>query len=654
MTFLAFASQVHANFTRMSKSELFTVNRNGVSLFDEYLKAFPVGSNPVYKTNTEHNCNTCHSFIRAIGHVVAINNGVIETVWDGVLGEPYATVAFHLANLVRTMPINGIFRTNEPSAGRMYNFDIHGTRFEHLHAAIARAHLSATPGAARGFAETTAGVFRRGLEELTMEALTTVKDLIDSRSLYRGEEHVGALDSLIKLHRDYPRTGTETAKSLFVWSRVNDQATRFKNTVIGTLVEDLSKGVDTAAAVASFEAKVAPSNYKRPTAVVTTTMVDQALATVRDLGLKSALYRRHAHIEDVSVNNVLFVDNAVRGQMRDALKDLIAPAVKPMRAPTAVDESISAAEFLSTVLPGARKVEAGIRSNHLGAFVSLTTAVDPTAKSLYKWSNPFAWTYIGNVADSIKQRVKKAGGNINAHLRVSLAWFNFDDLDIHVTLPRGTHVYFGNKEDILDVDMNAGYGTSREAVENLAWTRSKLTDGLYKVWVNQWAPREDKDVGFTVEMEHEGTTRTFQYDKRLPHMLNVPVFDFMVQAGKVVALTPHLTETPTTKTQWGVTTDTWTPVDSIMSSPNYWDDNAVGNKHLFFILKGCANPEPIRGLYNEFLRSDLDKHRKVLEVIGSRVVCEPEPRQLSGVGFSSTRPDSIMLKVDGRPFNILF
>jgi hypothetical protein len=100
------------------------------------------------------------------------------------------------------------------------------------------------------------------------------------------------------------------------------------------------------------------------------------------------------------------------------------------------------------------------------------------------------------------------------------------------------------------------------------------------------------------------------------------------------------------------------PVDTLLASPNHWGGQAVGNKHWFFILKGCKNPEPARGIYNEFLRSDLEPHRKVFEALGAKTKCEPTNDQLSGIGFSSTRSDEATVVVKGRSrikaYNIKF
>jgi hypothetical protein len=85
----------------------------------------------------------------------------------------------------------------------------------------------------------------------------------------------------------------------------------------------------------------------------------------------------------------------------------------------------------------------------------------------------------------------------------------------------------------------------------------------------------------------------------------------------------------------------------MMLSPNHWDKNEAGNRHHFFVLDGCTNPERARGFYNEILRSDLIPHRKVFELLADKMKCEESSEQLSGVGFSSTKRDEIICKVNG-------
>jgi hypothetical protein len=72
------------------------------------------------------------------------------------------------------------------------------------------------------------------------------------------------------------------------------------------------------------------------------------------------------------------------------------------------------------------------------------------------------------------------------------------------------------------------------------------------------------------------------------------------------------------------------------------------------MLEGCHNNEPARGIYNEFLHSSLERHRKVFEVLGDKTKCQPGHKQLSGVGFSSTRGDTMVVRVAGQNINKLY
>jgi hypothetical protein len=93
--------------------------------------------------------------------------------------------------------------------------------------------------------------------------------------------------------------------------------------------------------------------------------------------------------------------------------------------------------------------------------------------------------------------------------------------------------------------------------------------------------------------------------------------------------------------KWGLTTGQTVPVDMVVLSPNHWGppEERRGNKHHIFSLRGCKNPDPARGFFNEFLRTDLIPHRKVFEVLDAKTMCPPSDDQISGVGFSSTRHD---------------
>ncbi|MDB2578776.1 hypothetical protein N9Y00_07025 [Tateyamaria sp.] len=660
-TFSDFSIMVEEQFHRMSEHELYIVDSDRDTITATYLAAFPEGTNPIFRTNTEHDCSCCKQFIRGLGNVVAIIDGQIVSVWDVPgIGFPYNIVATKMSEYVKSLPIRSVFRTQERQYGAAVTHEYMdgGTHaWNHFVGRVADRHRKSDADAVRGRINSVCGVLKRGLETLTLEALDQVVELIDANALYRGAEHLSAVAGFRSLKIRYDKSSN---KELFIWEQVSNNNARFRNTVIGTLVQDLSEGVELEQAVKSFETKVAPENYKRPTALITPRMVEAAMDTVRELGLESALQRRHAKISDVSVNNVLFVDNAVRGLMQDSDLTALLMEEAVTSAPNLDGATeIAIDDFLANVLPGKTSMELLVENSMLSNFASLTAPV-LEGNRLFKWGNSFGWSYDGNVADSVKQRVKAAGGRVDARFRVSLGWFNFDDLDIHVVEPSGEEIYYGHKRSRsgghLDVDMNVSNNGSREAVENVCW--DNLKDGEYKVLVHNFTKRESIDVGFELDCEFDGVPVKFHYPKAVKDKEKVKAVAFKVKGGKVVQMgmgNNAMTQGSVSQDKWGVRTETLVKVNTLVTSPNHWDEaHAIGNKHWFFILDGCRNPDPVRGIYNEFLRSDLEQHRKVFEILGDKTKCPVADDQLSGLGFSSTREAGAKVIVDRRAYNIQF
>lgn len=655
--FKPFAEAVWNRFNEFQSSNdvLFIKGSDNRALEQVYLESFPEGTNKVFKTNLEYDCNCCKNFIRNIGSVIQVSNGKIKTIWDiEGLEYPFNIVAEKMNEYVLSQPIHSIFLTEEKQYGAERTHDhTNGIMWNHFYANInAKFYKPKTTAELKGKYKTNVDVLSRSLTSITNDAIKTVIELIESNSIYRGQEFLSSVKSFKKLKDQLKNTRGITIDE-FSWENANKPGSLIKNTVIGTLLVDLSEGVDESTAVRSYESKIAPMNYKRPTALVTKTMLDNAAKKIQELGVESALYRRHATLADVSINDVIWADHSAKQKMKSdsklsALIDTHGNKQKSavMSKDTGIEIAIE--DFIASVVPKTKSMQLLFVSK--SNLMSVTAPIDASAKSILKWNNNFAWTYNGNVTDSVKDRVKAAGGNVNAPFRISLSWFNTDDLDIHVHAPHYGNISYYEKKGCLDVDMNVSGPLRRDAVENVSFIN--VYDGVYQVSVNNFRKRETVDVGCSIQVEFDG--KIFNYSKSTAigsheKFLTINVKNSVLQS--IFVNQKSITETTDSISTdiWGIKTNTFIPVETLMYSPNHWSGNSVGNKHYLFILEGCKVDEELNGFFNEYLSADFSEHRKAFELFSNKLKVEVANEQLSGVGYSSTKKDSVkILTNDGK------
>lgn len=666
MNFNHLKTAVAAQFERMSKHPMFRVQVEKNDLWDAYLAAYPLGTNPINRKRPEADCSCCKQFVRAVGDVVAIIDGQVTSLWDvKVPQEPtYEIVTTAMSTLVKSRPIANPFLHDERKAGTDKNFeqltDKSVQTWTHFFVNIPDKFFLPKHGipTALGVKRADHDVLLRSLNEITTDSIETTLDLIAQNSLYRGAEHKKSVEEFQKLKVQFDALTDPIAKDLFVWTAAARPAvTRIGNTAIGTLLYDLSEGKELERAVGAFESKVAPSNYKRTTAPVSKAMIEKAKTTLTEMGLVSALERRYATIHDISINNILYADRAakkmINGDVFDDLGSLVANKVQLQNLERV--EEVTIEKFLKEILPRADSLEVLVDNSHTNNFVSLIAPADPTAGALFKWPNKFSWSYNGDMADSIRERVKKAGGNVSGDLCCRLAWFNHDDLDLHMIEPNGNEICFHSRTSTrsggkLDVDMNAGGAITREPVENIFYeNRERMLEGQYRLVVNQYRKRETADVGFEAQIDYLGKVYSFARQTAVQQGADVVVakFTYSHRNGVVIDTTASLPVGQATRTVWNLPTQTFHKVNVVMLSPNFWDEKEVGNKHYFFMLDGCKNDGVARGFFNEFLKSELDPHRKVFEMVGNKMKTTESDEQLSGLGFSSTKRDTLHCRVKG-------
>ena len=490
------------------------------------------------------------------------------------------------------------------------------------------------------------------MTEIDIQAVDTVLELIQQQSLYRGEEHKLALTEYRKqLSATQSLSGQEL--DYYCWlmaDKLGIFISRLRNTVIGTLLVDLASGMDLDEAVKAFESKVAPQNYKRPKALITKGMIKKAEAKAVELGIVDSLPRRHAVMSDITINNVLFADRQAKKEM-SVFEELSNRAPDDVKKLSKVEE-VHIDRFIEEIIPQADSIELMLNNKHVPNLFNLIAPVNADAKHMFKWGNNFSWSYSGEVADSLKERVKAAGGKVDGVLRFSLQWNEGKkdqniDLDAHAHTPEGDHIYYCQMRGgrgTLDVD-NTHPG-NQIAVENITWARkSDLSDGEYRFRVHNFSGKACQG-GFHAEIEMDGEIHEFSYAQRITGRSFVDVANVIVKDGKM-SIKGHMPSSSSMREEWGLITQKFHRVKAVMFSPNYWDEKTVGNKHYFFVLDNCVNDEQTRGFYNEFLTAELNEHRKVFEHLGGQLRVDPAEDQLAGLGFSSTQRNDVLCRVTG-------
>ena len=115
----------------------------------------------------------------------------------------------------------------------------------------------------------------------------------------------------------------------------------------------------------------------------------------------------------------------------------------------------------------------------------------------------------------IEGRVEREGGD-SGIVQISLAWDDYNDLDLHVFCPSDERIYFNNKKSeckgVLDVDMNVR-PVSRKPVENVVW-KSDAPLGSYKVGVHFYKhhrkKRTKRTTKYTLLVSTHGRTKTYK------------------------------------------------------------------------------------------------------------------------------------------------
>lgn len=424
---------VRSNFAAIPAAiPLFTTDATG--LFDVYLSAFPESE------RQQHNCNCCRQFIERFGGLVTIDEmgSTFPAMW---IARDYtfprkvnATQQFVLTELyasVQNSEVTGIyFNRNQnwgtEEAGGYTHFHVRAERpvrdrlnSDHeLHAKSKQDYATLT----------------RALVDFPQNSVKQALNYLKSEALFRGQQFVGPAQFLADLHdklKGIPSRSRDYRN--IVWLAVAAAAPGWaspRSSMIGTLLEDIQKGYDSATVAARFKAKVDPTRYMRPSSAPAAGNIEEAERVVAKLGIASALRRRFARIEDVVAIWTPTIPEPEQEQM--GLFDHLKPKAV-QKEHDAISGPITMAKFAATVMPGALEMQMRFAMSGTYGFGAMLTAVDPDAPPILQWDrlekrNPVSWyTYASGTGAHAWSLPVEEWINVTAICNKPSTWFGVDD-----------------------------------------------------------------------------------------------------------------------------------------------------------------------------------------------------------------------------------
>ncbi len=702
-----FNKLLQAKINEMQKiGKLYITEINSKVLWKTYLESFD--KDPIFRDpeSSIHNCNLCSNFIRRYSNIVTIDkNYNIVSLWDleiervskelqpvvsamrdhihkSRIKQPFWE-SFDYLNQVTLLnpkkddkvfllnPIKNIKRYTKEEAEKFGVVKPNEIRtFHHLGISVNKEYISISDKTSQiSYTRTSKELLNRGMKEISRDTLELIVDLIDQNSLLNGDTYKSSVVEFLKLKTLFDKIGNnEQKQSNWCWTSAEKNVSRFKNTLIGTLAVDLTQGKDINIACKEFNIRIDPANYMKASSPITKTQKKMAQKFIEENGYVQSFNRRFATIDDIKTTEIRHInieDTVQQISIFDKIQTQTKSKSRHFKNKFDGIEQVPINRFMKEILPRCTSVEAYLKNQLESNMVTITTSNEETSKAIFKWDNNYSWTYNGNLSgrSEIKQKVKELGGNVEGVLNVRLAW-NFNgqdgtDLDLWATEVGGTSIGFSTdfRKDKtrplrtpcsgqLDVDIISPGGEL--AVENITWTDlNKMKNGTYKIWVNVYSTYNPQNE-FKVEIETREETRLFHYKGNFKTSSNINVANIYLKDG-VFMIEDIIESTNKTKTIYGLESNRFHKVNLISLSPNYWNENKVGNKHYFFMLEKAEVPVDIRGFHNDNLRSELLQHRKVLDVLGNitKISKDGNTKQLSGLGFNSTVKNELILKLKG-------
>lgn len=356
-------------------------------LWEVYLQAF---NNPSERQH--YNCHACRNFISHYGDLVTINaNGETKSaLWHihSQLSHPrqddYKLAIKAMCEVVERANVTGVFYSKDsvlgiPQTGIWSHLSV---KNPNIFSSRILSPFQAMAEKKEDYANIS-----RFLPQFSLENLETVVEILQSDALSRSEKVYHHAKWLFDLKSSTSNTKNTKLKKNLIWKAIASAPPGFAHpstSMLSTLLDDIKASLPFTVIKSRFEEKMHPLKYRRPTASVSSSQIDEAEKLVEKLGVASAFNRRFATLSDIQT-----IWSQPQEEEKEESQGLFSSLKeKNTSSPPIVQAGkITWIKFRDKVLPLAKKIEINIPS-FLGEFIIFTTAVDPDAPLIFQWDNP--------------------------------------------------------------------------------------------------------------------------------------------------------------------------------------------------------------------------------------------------------------------------
>ena len=339
-----------------------------------------------------YNCHCCRKFFDNAMYLVTIeeDGSLVPFIANAMAVTPgfFRNAGLKIREMVKELRVQGLFSTTEkwlgiPKTGEWTHFSVN---WERMHYSKLAADSVVKHGQMILAAEDTINM---SLAEYSPELLNKTLDLLNTDEVFSKDTYTSIQWYLELYGHLQGKKGRQRRHALLrqVY-RAHHGLWSLRNTVLGTLIDDIKAGVkELDDCKAAYGYKVDPRRYQRPVAGPSDGNIKLAEQLVAEHGLELSLQRKAANLEDV-IHAAVWVP---AGKVVKDDEKTVGVFDQLLSTNTKVEKNshtggfISMMKLLNKLLPNANKLEVLVPWS--GPFFQYVTAVHPDAPPILKWDS---------------------------------------------------------------------------------------------------------------------------------------------------------------------------------------------------------------------------------------------------------------------------